>query len=106
MKKEKIKIISFLFFLSLFSFLISEKVFADTNIEEIITSTVNTIKTIAISGSVIIIIIGGFLIMTAGGDPNSVERGKKAIFFGIIGLAIIAGADALANALLQIILPT
>lgn len=47
--------------------------------------------------AVVIILIGGFYWMTAGGDEGRVETGKKWIFSGIIGLAIILSAYALAN---------
>jgi len=47
--------------------------------------------------AVIIILIGGFYWMTAGGDEGRVETGKKWIFSGIIGLAIILSAFALAT---------
>jgi len=47
--------------------------------------------------AVVIILIGGFYWMTAGGDESRVETGKKWIFSGVIGLAIILSAYALAN---------
>ena len=47
--------------------------------------------------AVVIILIGGFYWMTAGGDEGRVETGKKWIFSGVIGLAIILSAYALAN---------
>lgn len=47
--------------------------------------------------AVVIILIGGFYWMTAGGDEGRVETGKKWIFSGIIGLAIILSAYALAT---------
>ena len=47
--------------------------------------------------AVVIILIGGFYWMTAGGDETRVETGKKWIFSGVIGLAIILSAYALAN---------
>ena len=46
--------------------------------------------------AVIGILYGGFLIMTAGGDEDKKGSGKKAIVAGIIGLAIIFTAWAIA----------
>ena len=47
--------------------------------------------------AVIIILIGGFTWMTAGGDENKVGKARKMIFAGIIGLAIILSAFAIAR---------
>ncbi|MFH1291988.1 MAG: hypothetical protein ABIH87_02215 [bacterium] len=47
--------------------------------------------------AVVIIIIGGFTWMTAGGNEEKVTQAKKWIFSGIIGLAIILSAYALAS---------
>ncbi len=47
--------------------------------------------------AVVIILIGGFKWMTAGGNEEGADEGKKYIFSGIIGLAIILSAYALAS---------
>lgn len=47
--------------------------------------------------AVVIILIGGFTWMTAGGNEEKVGEAKKWIFAGIIGLAIILSAYALAS---------
>ncbi len=47
--------------------------------------------------AVVIILIGGFKWMTSGGSEEGAEEGKKWIFSGIIGLAIILSAYALAT---------
>jgi len=47
--------------------------------------------------AVVIILIGGFKWMTAGGSEDGVSEAKKWIFSGIIGLAIILSAYALAT---------
>jgi len=44
-----------------------------------------------------VILIGGFQWMTAGGDDGKVETARKWIFSGIIGLAIILSAWAIAK---------
>lgn len=73
-----------------------------TDVGGIIEEVASTTRNIALAGSVIIIIIGGFLIMTASGNPDAVERGKRAIFFGIVGVAIIAGASYIADAIFSL----
>lgn len=47
--------------------------------------------------AVVVILIGGFQWMTAGGDDGKVETARKWIFSGIIGLAIILSAWAIAR---------
>ena len=47
--------------------------------------------------AVVIILIGGFTWMTAGGNDEKVGEAKKWIFSGVIGLAIILSAYALAS---------
>lgn len=47
--------------------------------------------------AVVIILFGGFKWMTAGGNDDQVGEAKKWIFSGIIGLAIILSAYALAS---------
>lgn len=64
-----------------------------TTIAEIIKVAMGLLGIVA----VVIILIGGFYWMTAGGDEGRVETGKKWIFSGIIGLAIILSAYALST---------
>jgi uncharacterized membrane protein YjgN (DUF898 family) len=47
--------------------------------------------------AVVIILIGGFTWMTAGGNEYKVAEAKKWIFSGVIGLAIILSAYALTS---------
>lgn len=47
--------------------------------------------------AVVIILIGGFTWMTAGGNDEKVGEAKKWIFSGVIGLAIILSAYAIAT---------
>jgi len=47
--------------------------------------------------AVCIVLVGGFKWMTAGGNDDQVGEAKKWIFSGVIGLAVILSAYALAN---------
>lgn len=51
-----------------------------------------------------IILIGGFKWMTAMGNTENVDKAKKLIFQGIIGLVIVLSAYAIANFVLTSIL--
>lgn len=46
---------------------------------------------------VLIILWGGFIWMTAGGEPDKVDKAKKMIYSGIIGLVVILAAYAIAS---------
>jgi heme/copper-type cytochrome/quinol oxidase subunit 2 len=63
--------------------------------------TIGKIINVALSllGIVVLVIIiyGGFLWMTAGGNDDKVSEAKKWIFGGIIGLVIILSAYAIAS---------
>ncbi|MFA5124955.1 MAG: LamG-like jellyroll fold domain-containing protein [Patescibacteria group bacterium] len=49
---------------------------------------------------VLLIIYGGFIWMTAGGDPDKVNKAKKTIYNAIIGLVIIFSAFAITSFLM------
>jgi len=43
------------------------------------------------------IVIGGFLWMTSGGNPSQISNAKDRIYAAIFGLVIIALAEIIAN---------
>jgi len=47
--------------------------------------------------AVVIILIGGFMWMTAGGNEDKVTKGRKYIINGVIGLVIVLGAFSIAT---------
>ncbi|MBI4435118.1 hypothetical protein HY630_00450 [Candidatus Uhrbacteria bacterium] len=47
--------------------------------------------------SVVIILLGGFKWMTAGGNDDKLKKAKQLLFSGIIGLVIIISAYAIAS---------
>lgn len=47
--------------------------------------------------AVLIILWGGFIWMTAAGEPDKVDKAKKMIYSGIIGLVIIFAAYAISS---------
>jgi len=68
---------------------------------EDIMTTINSIIRIILSFlgilAVIIILWGGFIWMTAMGDDTKVEKAKKLIIAGIVGIVIILSAYAIAE---------
>ncbi len=47
--------------------------------------------------AVIVIIIGGIIYATSDGNPQRVERGRKAITYSIVGLVVILSAFVITN---------
>lgn len=56
----------------------------------------------------ILIVVGGFLLITAGGDPNRLEKAKSVLTAVVVGLIIIYAADLLLKTMFTAIgvLPT
>ena len=47
--------------------------------------------------AVIMIILGGFTMMTSSGDPGKVKKGKDTILYGVIGLVVALLAIVIVN---------
>lgn len=47
--------------------------------------------------AVIMIILGGFTMMTSSGDPGKVKKGKDTILYGVIGLVVALLAVVIVN---------
>ena len=47
--------------------------------------------------AVIMIILGGFTMMTSSGDPGKVKNGKDTILYGVIGLVVALLAVVIVN---------
>ncbi|MFH0818518.1 MAG: pilin [Patescibacteria group bacterium] len=60
--------------------------------EELVVSVINWILGLLALVAVIMILIGGFMWMTAGGNEEKVEKAKKLLIAAIIGLVIILAA--------------
>ena len=51
--------------------------------------------------AVIMVIIGGISIATSQGDPSKIKKGKMAITYGLIGMAVALLAFAIVNLVLS-----
>ena len=74
-----------------------ELVLGERDLIDTIVSIINVALGLLGIISVVIILIGGFKWMTAGGNEEKVGEAKQLIFSGIIGLAIILSAYAIAS---------
>ncbi|PIR74113.1 MAG: hypothetical protein COU35_04110 [Candidatus Magasanikbacteria bacterium CG10_big_fil_rev_8_21_14_0_10_47_10] len=66
-------------------------------LQETIAGVINVALSLLGIIAVVIVLIGGFKWMTAGGSEDKVAEARKLIFSGIIGLAIIMSAWAIAR---------
>lgn len=65
-----------------------------------VTAVINFLFTIAIPLCGIMVLVGGFQMMTAAGDPEKFGKGKKTILYAVVGFVIIFVSGSVA-ALIQ-----
>jgi type IV secretory pathway VirB2 component (pilin) len=73
---------------------------------QIVADLMTGLRDIAVPIAVILILYGGFQIMTAGGNPQKFEEGKKTLLYTAIGLAVILLAQTIADVIKDIIAGT
>lgn len=71
-------------------------------IQSFIKSVIQVLVTLAGLVSVGFFVWGGFGYITSSGNPESLDRSKKTIFYSAIGLAIVLGAFVLSNIVAQL----
>ena len=59
--------------------------------------------TITVPIAVIVLVYGGFRIMTAAGSPEGMKAGRDAVVTALIGVAIVFGAWIVINTILNIV---
>lgn len=65
------------------------------SINNVISTTVNLLSWLVGVAAVIMIIIGGFRFVTAGGDSNQVSSARNTIIYALVGLVVVALAQAI-----------
>ena len=53
--------------------------------------------------AVLMVIIGAFMILTAGGDPEKVKKGRATLLWTAVGFAIILGAKLIMDLIKELI---
>jgi len=66
-----------------------------TTVEEVIENIIDLITWTAIILAPLIALIGAFYILTSGGKPQQVDKGKKTIFYALAALFIVLFARGL-----------
>ena len=82
-----------------------ENPITSNTLDKVVGSLIDFVFSLAVIICPIVIIIGGFIFVTASGDPKKVETGKKVIFWALVGLAVAVlakGSILLLRALLGV----
>ena len=66
-----------------------------TKVNDLITTIVNIFSIIVGLISVIMIIYGGFRYVTSGGDSGNIQTAKNTIIYALVGIVIVAMAQAI-----------
>jgi len=72
-------------------------------LEEILDAVAGFLFTISIPIMVIIIIIGAFQLITAGGSEEKIRKGKKTITWAVIGFVVVLVAGSIASLIKNIL---
>ena len=72
-------------------------------IARLIESVVEYVMNIVIVGAGIIIIIGGYLMVTSAGNPEQFKKGQKTLLYGAIGFILVFAAKELAEEIMKIV---
>jgi hypothetical protein len=83
--------------LGMFSGLFGNGLAAERTLPQLIVDVVQLMLIFAGAVAVIFVIIGGYLYITAGGNEEQSEKGKKSLINAIIGIVIIIMSYAIIN---------
>lgn len=72
-----------------------------TRVEETIRTLINVFSIIVGAVAVVMIIFGGFRYITSGGDSGNIGSAKNTILYAIVGLVIVAIAQAIVQFVLN-----
>ena len=72
-----------------------------TRVEDTIRTIINIFSIIVGAVAVIMIIVGGFRYITSGGDSGNIGSAKNTILYAIVGLVIVAIAQAIVQFVLN-----
>ena len=98
MRKNLLKFITILLL-----FLLPVSVANAGKLENILNKIKNTLKTLGYVVCSIFIIVGGYQMITASGDPQKFETGKRTLLFASVGFIIILASDAIVDLIKSIV---
>ena|SRR3989344_2775856 len=73
------------------------------NLTDLIDKIINFIFVIALAITPIMVIVGGFMFVTGGGDPAKITQGKQLLLWTVIGLTVILLAKGLVAVLTSVL---
>lgn len=76
---------------------------SETNVTQLFRTIINWALGIAFGVAVIFLIVGGFRYVTAGGNEESVEKGKGSVINALIGIVIIVLSYVIVNVVANLI---
>ncbi len=79
----------------------AEGLVRETNLRDFVINVTNFILGFLGLIAILIIVYGGFLYLTAAGEQEKAEKGKKSVTYAIIGIVLILGSYAIVNTVLQ-----
>lgn len=74
---------------------------SNTSLNKVVATGVNILSTVIGIAAVIMIMVGGFKYITAGGDSGQIGSAKSTIIYAVIGLVIVALAQSLVRFVLD-----
>ena len=107
---KNFKKISIIFFIIVFSFLVNMNfVFADDlpseKVEGVLIRAINWLAGILATVAVLMVLGGGVVWVTAGGEEDRVKSARKWLTAGLIGLAVSLAAVIIVNVVLGLFRP-
>jgi hypothetical protein len=104
MEKNNKKLREFLIFVGLLCFIVPLVSFAQiknplasTDVQALISKIVGYVVQVGAVIAVVAFIYAGFLFVKAKGNPKGLEEAKTVVFYTIIGVAILLGANLIAQ---------
>src|SRR3989344_5394775 len=73
------------------------------SLTKLIDGIINFIFVIALAITPIMVIVGGFMFVTGGGDPAKITQGKQLLLWTVIGLTVILLAKGLVAVLTSVL---
>lgn len=74
---------------------------SDKAVSDIIKLAINVLSTVVGVAAVIMIIVGGFKYVTSSGDANNIGSAKNTILYAVVGLVVVALAQAIVKFVLS-----
>jgi hypothetical protein len=77
------------------------RVAGDPSLTNTVRNVINILSVIVGIAAVIMVILGGFRYVTSGGDSNSTKGARDTIIYALVGLVVVALAQAIVQFVLQ-----